>query len=161
MDSHTYSFTLDDAALEALAAAPPGEATVDVQVTVRYLINTPDYLAQLIDDNVINDAGVVASGAYALTGGPQPITFAAWSGSIPYTGGDEAGDGDGDGGAGDTSAEDTGPGAGESPGRASDQGCGCHAAKSDEFARHLAILCLMGACFGPLARRRRARSVPS
>ena len=161
VDTHAYSFTLDDAALEALAAAPPGEATVDVEVRVRYLINTPGYLAQLIDDNVTNDAGVVASGAYAITGGPQPITFAAWSGSIPYTGGDEGGDGTGDDGAGDTTSDDTGPGAGASPGSEGDQGCGCHAASSDEFARHLAILCLMGACFGPLARRRRARSVPS
>ncbi len=115
---------------EALAAGQP--ATVEVHVRVRYLINTPAYLAQLLEDNVTNLEGERLAAAYAEIGGPQPITLAAWSALVRYTGSGEASD---------TQESDN-------------QGCGCHAVSASTRGSRGAGGWLLLACLAVFGRIR-------
>ena len=96
-DDHAYAFagvTLND--------QTPGVADeLELRVRLRYLINTPEYLQLLADDNQTNDAGQAVAAAFAAVGGPEPILVAEAVAMVPLTGLIETGDGDGDPGDGD------------------------------------------------------------
>lgn len=106
MDTVPYTFELPPGARDTLDAMldANGAASVELHVRVRYLINTPAYLAQLLEDNVTNLEGERLAAAYAKIGGPQPVTLAAWSAPIRYVSSRAPGD----------------------PADSGNQGCGCH-----------------------------------
>jgi len=134
VDTASYEFALPADARDALdAMLESGQpATVELHVRVRYLINTPAYLAQLLDDNVTNLEGERLAAAYAEIGGPQPVTLAAWSAPVEYAG-------------------PTGPSELE---ESEDRGCGCHASGASwRDTRGLGLLLLL-ACFPVFGRIR-------
>lgn len=130
-DDHTYEFpgvTLED--------LTPGEADeLEISVRLLYLINTPEYLQVLADDNSSNDAGTFVNAAFAAVAGPTPIVLTEHVANVPLVGliggGDGDGDGDGDSGngdgdgdseeSGDDSTGDTGTPANDTD----DGGCNC------------------------------------
>lgn len=65
--------------------ATPGEDdALDLRVRLLYVINTPEYLQLLADDNVTNMAGVDALALFPVD--PDPLVVAEWSASVPATG---------------------------------------------------------------------------
>ncbi len=67
----------------------PQDATDDeLQVFVRllYVINTPEYIDLLADDNVTNEAGVELAGLFDAMGGAAPIVLAEADVVIPIVG---------------------------------------------------------------------------
>jgi hypothetical protein len=154
-DDHNYAFT--GLALEDLT---PGVADqLELSVRLLYLINTPEYLQLLVDDNQTNAAGTDVQAAFAAVGGPEPIVVAEQSVSVPLTGLIGGGDGDGDPGDGDgdpsgETSSDTGSGTGtEGPAidGGGDSGCSCTGAAPSRSLGWLLLLPLLG------IRRRRSR----
>jgi len=129
VDAHSYSF-----AGVALADLTPGDDDqLELSVRLLYLINTPEYLQLLVDDNHSNDAGIVAHAAFEAIGGPAPIVLAERSVSVPLHGLIEAGDGDGDGDTSTDTGTDTGTDSeGETGAPATDDAGACRcSAESD------------------------------
>jgi hypothetical protein len=128
-DEHAYSF----AGASVVDQTPGAADQLEISVRLLYLINTPEYLQVLVDDNVSNQAGVFVRDAFAAVGGPEPILVAEAIASVPLTGliegGDEGGDADGDAGedssgsGGDTDTDTGGPSVGDPT-----RGCACAAA---------------------------------
>jgi len=127
--------------------ATPDDADDDVlqlDVSLLYLINTPEYVQFLADDNVTNEAGNDVLTLFEDAGGATPLVLATQSLTIPITG--FAGVGDTSGGTTTAADSSTGTpadssgstdpvspptGAGtSSSGPAADDaggdGCGCH-----------------------------------
>jgi hypothetical protein len=126
--------------------ATPTDATddvLDVRVRLLYLINTPEYVQLLADDNVTNEAGSDVAMMFDALGGPQPLVLAEAALSVPIvgfgeppgesTGGPETGTvdttaspGSGEGSSGlpgaSTMATDSDT---EGPGQDDPGGCGC------------------------------------
>jgi hypothetical protein len=158
-DDHGYAFgglALDD--------LTPGVADeLEISVRLLYLINTPEYLQLLADDNQTNDAGTAVQAAFAAVGGPEPVVVAEQSTSVPLTGLLGGGDGDGDpgDGDGDPSGESTGEstGASETDGAtASDGGdSGCACASAERSSRSAGGLLLVSLMLPIMAIRRRRR----
>lgn len=129
-DEHSYAFA--GVELEDLTPGEPDQ--LEVSVRLLYLINTPEYLQVLADDNVSNDAGAFVNAAFDAVGGPAPIVLAEHVANVPLVGliegegGDGEGDGDSDGDgdseeSGDTSESDSGSPASDT----GDGGCNCRA----------------------------------
>lgn len=98
---------------------------LDLQVRLLYLINTPEYVAQLAADNQSNDAGTRLRGLFDERGGATPVVLAASSVSVPLRGLDagDGGDGGDDGGTGESDAGTGGNASGD--GGNGGQGCAC------------------------------------
>ncbi|HVI03308.1 MAG TPA: MYXO-CTERM sorting domain-containing protein [Enhygromyxa sp.] len=157
-DDHSYAFA--GVELEDLT---PGEADeLAISVRLLYLINTPEYLQVLADDNISNDAGTAVNAAFEAVGGPEPIVLAEHVASVPLVGLIGGGDGDGDGDPGDGDG-DGDPGESEESGddstgdtgaTASDTGDGgCNCRTTTHSAGSLGWLLLL-----PLLTRRRKSS---
>ncbi|NVB37986.1 hypothetical protein G6O69_09090 [Pseudenhygromyxa sp. WMMC2535] len=130
-DSHAYSFA--PASVDDLTPADANDDQLELRVRLLYLINTPDYLDQLLEDNLSNDAGQRVTDAFDDLGGPQPIVLAEASASVTLTGllgtgADESG-GDELGSEGESSDEVGSEGSGSDetgePGANASEGCGC------------------------------------
>jgi MYXO-CTERM domain-containing protein len=128
-DVHSYAF----AGVELVDQTPGDEDLLELEVRLLYLINTPEYLQVLADDNLSNDAGAEVVAAFAAVGGPEPIVLARQSVSVPLTGLIDGGDGDP--GDGDPDDGDPGDGDGDPSGEsetgagpAIDEGRGCSCA---------------------------------
>lgn len=82
-DETSYSF-----AGQTIADNTPDDEDDQLELSVRllYLINTPEYLATLLEDNAINDAGMVVDDAFAAIGGAEPILLAEATATVPLTG---------------------------------------------------------------------------
>jgi len=81
-DTVTYAFE----GQPALVDATPDDATddvLDVRVRLLYLINTPDYVQLLADDNVTNDAGSEVAMLFDTMGGAPPLVLAEQSQQVP------------------------------------------------------------------------------
>lgn len=65
--------------------ADAGDDVLDVQVRLLYLINTPEYVQLLADDNVTNEAGSDVAMLFDTMGGAQPVTLAEASLQIPIS----------------------------------------------------------------------------
>lgn len=66
--------------------ATPDDATddvLDVQVRLLYLINTPQYVQLLADDNTTNEAGSDVAMMFEALGGPQPLVLAEAALAVP------------------------------------------------------------------------------
>lgn len=100
--------------------ATPDDATddvLDVQVRLLYLVNTPEYVQLLADDNVTNDAGSDVAMQFETLGGAPPLVLAEAALTVPITGFGEPpveSTGAMDTGAADTTAGSGGSGEGGS-----------------------------------------------
>lgn len=163
-DAVSYDFPA--AAVVDVTPEDAGDDTMTLAVRLLYVINTPEYVQFLADENRTNDAGQVAADLIAGLGPVDPLELAAWSQTVPLRGlmlpapGSSSGEsgsegpapttGEGTGGSSgppsSTGVETTGPGATTSA-QAGDAGCGCRGAGAPGG---LAIVVLLG------ARRRRS-----
>lgn len=72
-----------------VADATPDDATddvLDVSVRLLYLINTPEYVQLLADDNVTNDAGNDVAMLFDAMGGAPPVVLAEAGLQVPLVG---------------------------------------------------------------------------
>lgn len=75
--------------LVSVQDATPADATddvLDVQVRLLYLINTPEYVQLLADDNVTNEAGSDVAMQFEALGGAPPLVLAEASVAVPIVG---------------------------------------------------------------------------
>lgn len=152
-DVATYAF---DGVTDVQDATPgdPSDDVLDVYVRVLYLINTPEYVQLLADDNTTNDAGSEVAMLFETLGGAAPIVLAEQTLAIPIVSFGEppvsstgavdgtAGPLDSSGGVGTTGpgittgttaatgTETEGPGQDDEGG-----GCGCVAGRGDGDGR--------------------------
>ncbi len=166
-DEVTYAFE----GTPEIPDATPGDGADDelaVSVRLLYLINTPDYIRQLADDNETTEVGTELVGRFEAMGGATPVVFAEQELSIPISGfGSGADTGStteqppttGPGATTDTPGETTTPtpgddssGEGTDPGIDDDGGgCGCTAGDSGPAPWAWSLLLL-----GLVRRRRRS-----
>jgi hypothetical protein len=103
--------------------ATPADATddvLDVQVRLLYLVNTPEYVQLLADDNVTNEAGSDVAMQFDALGGAPPLVLAEGVLALPIVGfGDPPVESTG---AVDTGSVDTTAGSGGSSGGGSSSG---------------------------------------
>jgi hypothetical protein len=69
--------------------ATPEDATddvLDVQVRLLYLVNTPEYVQLLADDNVTNEAGSDVAMQFDALGGAPPLVLAEAALTVPIVG---------------------------------------------------------------------------
>jgi len=160
--------------------ATPDDAEDDVMtlsVRLLYVLNTPEYVQFLADENNTNEAGQAVADLFAGLGPVVPLELAAWSETVPLRGlmlpapGSSSGEGtstsaapttgevggtssgSGSGGAvsssgGEATAASEGAGSGQNGG--GDGGCGCRAGGEIGGLGGLGGLVLLG-----LRRRRR------
>ncbi|MCX4241721.1 multiheme c-type cytochrome [Paraliomyxa miuraensis] len=142
-DVATYAF---DGLTDVQDATPgdPSDDVLDVRVRLLYLVNTPQYVQRLADDNTSNDAGNEVAMLFDTLGGAPPLVLAEQSLSVPIVGfgeppvestgavDDTAGVVDSSGGAQSTGPNPgtTGMGTGsatetEGPGQDDEGGSGC------------------------------------
>ncbi len=171
-DVAPYSFP---AAADVVDATPDDttDDMLDVQVRLLYVINTPDYVQFLSDENTTNMAGDDVLSLFEAAGGAEPVVLAEQSLQIPITGfGAVAGstgtaDDTADGGSADGPDTSAGPGTSNptttatmgtetdtDPGANDDDGGGCSCRSASE-APTPGWLWLSG--FGLLALRRNRR----
>ncbi|MCA9697379.1 MAG: hypothetical protein KC431_07630 [Myxococcales bacterium] len=159
VDSVSYGF--DPAAIMDLTPADPDDDQLEISVRLLYLINTPEYLQLLGDDNVSNDAGQLVQGAFAAVGGPAPVLLAEASAAVPLSGligGGDTGETDTTTGSDTSDTTETGTGNDDIGSDTTDApagddasgGCGCVSDPSRGKVGLLPLLLLLGA----VARRR-------
>lgn len=75
-------------AADVVDATPADENDDEMELSVRllYLINTPEYVEFLADENVTNEAGQAAMDLFAGLGTVDPVVVASWSQTVPLTG---------------------------------------------------------------------------
>lgn len=131
---------------------------VDVQVRLLYLVNTPEYIELLRDDNVSNDAGQLVFDLFEEIGHAKPVVLGQTVRKLPVTG--LVGQPTPPGGADTTAGSDEGTGAGGTGDGGStssaaqedgaDGGCSCRAVAPSRGTWALFSVLLV-------ARRRRPR----
>ncbi len=141
-DDVSYDF----AAAEVVDATPDevGDDMMTLSVRLLYVINTPEYLQFLVDENQSNMAGMTAFELYEGLGSVVPLELASWSQTVPLTGlvpaasgstGDESGPGTSGvtttgevpttGGGGSTGGAASTSSGESTGGEAGEGGCGC------------------------------------
>ena len=139
-DDVSYDF----AAAEVVDATPDGDDMMTLSVRLLYVINTPEYLQFLVDENQSNMAGMTAFELYEGLGSVVPLELASWSQTVPLTGlvpaasgstGDESGPGTSGvtttgevpttGGVGSTGGAASTSSGESTGGEAGEGGCGC------------------------------------
>ncbi len=146
-DDFSYSFP----PVELVDQGDDVAAELTMRVRLLYLVNTPDYVEFLRDENVTNDAGLQLAELFAEHGDPEPLLLELEEVTVPLmgltpegstsTGGDAStssttgdGESDSDGAPTGESADATGAvGGSDSDGApaepdAGGEGCGCVAA---------------------------------
>ncbi|MFO0631580.1 MAG: multiheme c-type cytochrome [Nannocystaceae bacterium] len=111
-DQVSYAFDGRDDIVDATPDVTDDDV-LEVDVRLLYLINTPEYVQFLDDENSTNDAGATVRSLIEDAGGAVPLQLATAQLSIPITGFGSAG-GSSSGGA--TSAADSSGGGGSSGG---------------------------------------------
>jgi len=134
------SFSFGPASLKDATPDDPGDDSLSLEVRLLYLINTPDYLEFLVEEDEGGAAGVAAKAALEAVGGPAPVVLARWVTSVPVTGFFMSGESEDGGGASEGGASDPSSGGSSSdPGSSSSEstagitggeegdpeGCGC------------------------------------
>lgn len=117
----------DDVSYTFLTADPVVDGTpddgdddvMDLSVRLLYVVNTPEYVEFLVDENTINSAGQFAFDAMQQFGSDEPLVLAEWAQSVPLTGlvlasGSTGGSG-GSGGSGGAASESGEPTSGGVP----------------------------------------------
>ena len=84
-DDVSYIFLTADPVVDVT----PGDSeddVMDLSVRLLYVVNTPEYVEFLADENTINAAGQFAFDAIAQHGSDEPLVLAEWGQSVPLTG---------------------------------------------------------------------------
>jgi hypothetical protein len=167
-DALSYSFP---PAPEILDMGPELAPELALRVRLLYLINTPEYVAFLADENNTNAAGTELAALFAEHGQPSPIVLAEQTATVPLMG-LEAGESStgaatsagptstgeltsegppvtSAGPSGDAGSDDAGSSEGPSESGADGEGCGCTQAsagrdRARELASALLALLLLG-----------------
>lgn len=84
-DVAEYSFPGQDEAQDE-TPEDAGDDVLDIQVRLLYLINTPDYVQLLADDNMSNQAGNDVAMLFDTMGGAPPMTLTEASLQVPIIG---------------------------------------------------------------------------
>lgn len=137
--------------------ATPADANddeVELRVRLLYLINTPEYVAQLDTDNTSNAAGAELRAAFDDRGGAVPVVLAERSTIVPLRGldgdgGDDGGDDGGTGEGGDTDGGASGRGG-------SNDGCACATTPSAPGRSGALGLLVLGSLLASRRRRQAA-----
>jgi hypothetical protein len=175
-DVAPYAF----AGLTDVQDATPDDATddvLDVQVRLLYLINTPEYVQLLADDNVTNEAGSDVAMQFETLGGPQPLVLAEATLAVPIVGfgeppvestgaadttaGPMGSSGGGGGSSSGTPLDGTTAATGsgtetDAPGQDDEGGDGCSCVSAGGSGRGAALLLVPVVLVGRLRRRRGA-----
>jgi len=176
------SYTFPPAEIVDMTPEDEGPDLLQLRVRLLYLVNTPEYLEFLADENGTNSAGAIAFDAFAALGGVQPSVLAEQAFEVPLsglvppmaatTGGETTGGGSSTGGAStgaSTGASPTGApstgSSGEMTGASATtaagddsgepEGCGCRSAGGDGEGRGLALTFVSWLGLGLFVRRRR------
>ncbi|MCA9652976.1 MAG: hypothetical protein H6712_25295 [Myxococcales bacterium] len=161
-DVASYAFA---ARPDVLDATPEDDTddVLDLRVRLLYLVNTPQYVQLLADDNTSNDAGNHVAMLFDTMGGAPPLVLAEQSLAVPIVGfgeppsgtsgglDDTTGGGEGPGGTTSAGGADTSTGSGDTePGQDEDGGgCSCSSRGRGSVAWWLLPV------LGVAARRRR------
>ncbi len=137
--------------------ATPADANddeVELRVRLLYLINTPEYVAQLDTDNTSNAAGAELRATFDDRGGAVPVVLAERSTIVPLRGldgdgGDDGGDDGGTGEGGDTDGGASGRGG-------SNDGCACATTPSAPGRSGALGLLVLGSLLASRRRRQAA-----
>ncbi len=158
-DVAPYAFEASE--IQDVTPEDPSDDQLHLTVRLLYLINTPDYIQQLADDNRTNEAGMELLGLFGSLGGAPPMVLAEQSLDLPIDGfatlGGSTGTSSTSSGAGTTGAATTTGTSSDEPtsGGAGDDvdlsGCGC--GHGPRGWTPMAMLTL----FGLALRRRRGR----
>jgi hypothetical protein len=135
--------------------ATPGQPDeLTIRVRLLYLINTPEYVDFLADENVTNGAGTDVHAMFEARGGAYPVVLASEEITVPLIGldEDEPSDTSGPPPTGDTSTSSASGEAGA--GETGTEGCGCRGTGGRGPA---AIWALVPVLASVRARRRRAQ----
>ena len=73
-------------AAQVVDATPDGDDEMTLAVRLLYVINTPEYVEFLADENKTNDAGQQVAALFAGLGPVAPLELASWSQTVPLTG---------------------------------------------------------------------------
>jgi len=114
----------------AVVDATPDDAGDDVMtlsVRLLYVLNTPEYVQFLADENSTNEAGQVVADLFAGLGPVAPLELAAWSQTVPLRGLMLPAPGSS---SGETGSESVGPTTGEVASSGSGSGSGGPASSS-------------------------------
>jgi hypothetical protein len=84
-DATSYAFDGRDDIADA-TPSDPNDDQLELRVRLLYLINTPEYVEFLADENRTNDAGNHVAMLFDTAGGATPLVLAEQSLSIPITG---------------------------------------------------------------------------
>lgn len=82
----TVSYAFPPAQVVDPTPDDPAEDTMTLSVRLLYLINTPEYLQFLADENQTNDAGATALALYEGLGPAAPVVLAEWSQAVTVSG---------------------------------------------------------------------------
>lgn len=122
-DAVSYDFPA--AAVVDVTPEDAGDDVMTLAVRLLYVINTPEYVQFLADENKTNEAGQVAADLIAGLGPVAPLELAAWSQDVPLRGlmlpapGSSSGS---SGSSGEVGSEGPAPTTGESPSPSSGAG---------------------------------------
>ena len=127
-DEVSYSFPGRDD-IEDVSPALDNDA-ITLQVRLMYLVNTPEYIEFLRDENMLNDAGDFVAGLFADAGGSVPAVLGQTTIVLPVTGlvGQPTAADDTAGPASTDDGASTGSDGGTTGGAANDEdasGCAC------------------------------------
>jgi hypothetical protein len=73
-------------AAQVVDATPDSDDEMTLSVRLLYVINTPEYVEFLADENKTNDAGQQVAELFAGLGPVAPLELASWSQTVPLTG---------------------------------------------------------------------------
>ncbi len=155
-DEVTYAFPARDD-VEDVSPALDNDA-ITLQVRLMYLVNTPEYIEFLRDENTLNGAGDFVAGLFADAGGSVPAVLGQTTLVLPVTGlvGQPTAADDTAGPAGTDDGASTGSDGESTGGAASDSdasGCACTTGRGSATSPWWLV-----ALFGLRRRRRSSRS---
>lgn len=162
------SYTFPPAEVVDQTPDDPDDDLIELRVRLLYLVNTPEYVEFLADNNMTNQSGAIALDAFAAVGGVQPSVIAEDVRMIPVSGlvppasetsgtgtgsgtsagsGSSGGDASSSGGAsgssggssGGASASATATASGGGDDSGGEGGCGCRSGAPDGGGADLAL----------------------
>lgn len=108
-DAVDYSFP--PAVVVDATPGDPADDEMTLSVRLLYVLNTPEYVQFLADENSTNQAGQMVADLFAEAGPAAPLELAAWSQTVPLSGLVPAGAGT----SGESGSESGSPTGGEVP----------------------------------------------
>jgi MYXO-CTERM domain-containing protein len=149
-DAVDYAFGMAQAEDQTPADTEDDELTI--RVRLMYLINTPEYVDFLAEENVTNDAGTKVQQTFDDLGGAQPVVLAMAEATVPLSGLDLPDPSDTSTDGADTDSGDDAETGGATGSDDGGGGCGCTSTTKRDPTGPLSLLAI-----GLLALCRRRR----